>query len=70
MTVLFTDIDGTLIDHHTYDAGFTHDAVHALIDKGVAVVFCSSKTFAEQHYLQQQLGIRQPMIVENGGGVF
>jgi len=70
MTVLFSDIDGTLIDHHSYDFNMALVAVKLLEKKGIPLIFCSSKTFAEQLHLQQQLGIRQPMIVESGGGLF
>ncbi|MCC6412135.1 MAG: HAD-IIB family hydrolase [Saprospiraceae bacterium] len=69
MTVLFSDIDGTLIDHHTYDTRLAILAVEILKKKAIPLVFCSSKTFAEQVQLQQMIGIKQPMIVENGSGI-
>lgn len=64
--VVFTDLDGTLIDHHTYDPRESLAAVRILDQRGAALVFCSSKTFAEQIFLQQQIGICQPFIFENG----
>ncbi len=64
--VIFTDLDGTLIDHHTYGAQGSRDALRKLAERAVPLVFCSSKTFAEQVYLQAQLGIFQPFIFENG----
>lgn len=67
--VLFTDLDGTLIDHHTYSADGSRAALQRLSERNVPVIFCSSKTFAEQAYLQRQLGIFQPFILENGSAV-
>ncbi len=67
--LLFTDLDGTLIDHHSYSAALSQAAVRQLAERGVPLVFCSSKTFAEQVHLQRELGIVQPFIVENGSAV-
>lgn len=67
--VLFTDLDGTLLDHHTYTAEGALEALQHLSEHRIPVVFCSSKTFAEQIYLQRQIGVCQPFILENGGGV-
>lgn len=67
--LLFTDLDGTLIDHHSYSAETSRAAVRQLAERGIPLVFCSSKTFAEQIHLQRELGIRQPFIVENGSAV-
>lgn len=64
--VVFTDLDGTLIDHHTYGVEGSRQALQNLTEHAVPVVFCSSKTFAEQRYLQEQLEINQPFIFENG----
>jgi len=67
--VVFTDLDGTLIDHHTYSAERAKEALSQLAHHDVPVVFCSSKTFSEQRFIQQQLNITQPFILENGSAV-
>lgn len=64
--VVFTDLDGTLIDHHTYDIEVSRLALQQLAGRGIPLVFCSSKTFAEQQHLQKQLGLFLPFIFENG----
>ena len=64
--VVFTDLDGTLIDHHSYETHESEAAIQNLIARRIPLVFCSSKTFAEQVYLQRQLDINQPFIFENG----
>lgn len=67
--LLFTDLDGTLIDHHTYSPTIAKKALKMLGEKGIPVIFCSSKTFSEQLHLQKKLGINHPFIVENGSAI-
>ena len=49
--LIFTDLDGTLIDHHTYSAEAARPALEAARAAGVPVVPCSSKTLAEMRLL-------------------
>lgn len=67
--LLFTDIDGTLVAHDTYDPGPAVPAVAKLQQAGIPVVLCSAKTRAEQEALRVRLGLEAPYIVENGAGV-
>lgn len=67
--VVYTDIDGTLIELETYGYAASAAAVARLVGRGVPVVLCSSKTRAEQEHLRRALGIPDPYIVENGSGV-
>lgn len=67
--LLFTDIDGTLIDHHTYSTFYAKKALNRLEGCNIPVIFCSSKTTDEQLYLQHKLGIQFPFIVENGSAI-
>lgn len=67
---VFTDLDGTLLDHDTYRWDAAKPALDRLMEHGCAVVFATSKTFSEVHHLQKQMGLtHQPAIVENGSGV-
>ena len=68
--VVVSDLDGTLLELHTYDCAASRAGVHALQQAGIPLVFCSSKTRAEQVYYQHLLGLRAPLIVENGSAVF
>lgn len=67
--LVFTDLDGTLLDHHTYSVATSKGALNLLHQKGIPVVFCSSKTFDEQLFLQKKLGINLPFIIENGSAI-
>ncbi len=68
--VIFTDLDGTLLDYYTYSCEMVTPLVARLRRAGVAVVFCSSKTRAEQEVYRQRLGLDCPFIVEDGGAIF
>jgi mannosyl-3-phosphoglycerate phosphatase len=71
MRLIVTDIDGTLIDHHTYSAESARPALEAAAAAGVPVVLCSSKTHAEMAVLARALALAPaPLIVENGGAVW
>ena len=68
--ILFTDLDGTLLSLNTYSFQQSLSAIEDLKAAGIPVVFCSSKTRAEQEYYQEALGLNEPFIVENGSGIF
>jgi mannosyl-3-phosphoglycerate phosphatase len=67
--VVLTDLDGTLLDAHTYDWSPARPALDALSAAGIPLVFCTSKTRAEVEQLRHALGHRDPFIVENGGSI-
>lgn len=69
MTVIFTDLDGTLLDYDGYRWEPAADAVRLLAARRVPIVFCSSKTRAEQLLYQEALDLAEPFIVENGSAV-
>ncbi len=69
-TVVFTDLDGTLLDFQDYSYQTAALLVHQLRQQGTPVVFCSSKTKAEQEYYRNALNNLDPFIVENGSAVF
>jgi mannosyl-3-phosphoglycerate phosphatase len=70
MLVVFTDVDGTLIDHDSYSVEPAREALAQLQGRGIPVVLCSSKTRAEVERLQEDLGTAHPFVIENGGAVF
>lgn len=68
--MVFTDLDGTLLDHHTYSFEEALPGLELLRQRSIPVVFCSAKTWAEQTVYRDALKIHDPFIVENGGAVF
>jgi mannosyl-3-phosphoglycerate phosphatase len=67
--VVVTDLDGTLLDHDTYEPGPAAPKLARLQAAGVPVVFCSAKTRAEQEVHRRALGVTGLFIVENGAAV-
>ena len=67
--LVFTDLDGTLLDHDCYSAGAALDALRELEAHGVPVIMNTSKTFAETLEYQALLQAPTPFIAENGGVV-
>jgi len=68
--VVFTDLDGTLLDSTTYSYRKSLPAINRLNESGTPIIFCSAKTRAEQEVYRRELGLFHPFIVENGGAVF
>ena len=64
-----TDLDGTLLDHHSYDWHPAAPALDALRDRGIPVIINTSKTLNEVVELQAELEISDPFIIENGSAV-
>lgn len=68
--LVFSDLDGTLIDHDTYGWDAARPALTALAEKGAGVILSSSKTAAEISVLRSDMALTKwPAIVENGAGV-
>jgi mannosyl-3-phosphoglycerate phosphatase len=68
--IIFTDLDGTLLDSRTYSYERSLGEVNQLKENDIPIVFCSAKTRAEQEVYRRELGLFHPFIVENGGAVF
>lgn len=68
--VVFSDLDGTLLDHSDYSWSPARPALDVLAQLGAPVVLASSKTASEIVVLQQAMGLGGlPAIVENGAGI-
>jgi mannosyl-3-phosphoglycerate phosphatase len=68
--LVFTDLDGTLLDHDSYAWEPARGALDELRRANVPVIFNSSKTAAEQIALRDRIGNEHPFIVENGAAVY
>ncbi|MDM8166814.1 MAG: HAD-IIB family hydrolase [Roseovarius sp.] len=68
--LVFSDLDGTLLDHDDYSWAPAKPALDALKAKGCGVILASSKTAAEIAPLRAEMGLGDwPAIVENGSGL-
>lgn len=68
--VIFTDLDGTLLDHDSYEWDDAKPALDLCKERQVPVILVSSKTRAEMNPLRKELGLTAPFISENGGGIY
>ena len=68
--VVFTDLDGTLLDHETYSWAPAAPALDRLRTRNIPLILASSKTAAEIEKLRNAMGFGHvPAIVENGAGI-
>lgn len=68
--LVFTDLDGTLLDHETYSYEAALPAIATLKRNDIGLILASSKTAAEIAPLRAELGFTHcPAIVENGAGL-
>lgn len=68
--VIFSDLDGSLLHPVNYSYTEALSALRQVQASDSALVFCSSKTRAEQASLRQELGVNDPFITENGSAIY
>ncbi len=68
--IVITDLDGTLLDHHTYQFTAALPALNALKTRAIPLILSSSKTAAEMKQLRRQIDNTDPFVVENGAGIY
>lgn len=68
--IIFTDLDGTLLDYHTYSFAPAAPALKLIQEQEIPLVLCSSKTKAEIERWRVKLNNAHPFIAENGGGIY
>lgn len=68
--IIFTDLDGTLLDRNTYSFESAEPALNRIRMNGIPLILSSSKTRAEIELYRKRLENDHPFVSENGGGVF
>jgi mannosyl-3-phosphoglycerate phosphatase len=68
--IIFTDLDGTLLEYYTYSLKTAQPALDLIKEKNIPLIICSSKTKREIEYYRKKLENSHPFISENGGGIF
>ncbi len=68
--LLFTDLDGTLLNQDDYRYQAALPAIAALQARQIPLIPVTSKTRAEVAALRQELQLQDPFIVENGSAIF
>ena len=67
--IVFTDLDGTLLDHKSYGVRAALPAIDLMIRRRIPVIPVSSKTAAEIRRWIRLLNLEGPFICENGCGI-
>ncbi|WP_019508157.1 mannosyl-3-phosphoglycerate phosphatase [Pleurocapsa sp. PCC 7319] len=65
--IVVTDLDGTLLDHQTYEFTPALNAIAELSRQEIPIILNSSKTQAEILAIRRELENQEPFICENGG---
>jgi mannosyl-3-phosphoglycerate phosphatase family protein len=68
--LIFSDLDGTLLDHHTYSHAPADELLAKLASVDIPVIPCTSKTRSEVESLRVELNLHDPFIIENGAAVY
>jgi mannosyl-3-phosphoglycerate phosphatase len=67
--IVFTDLDGTLLDHKSYSVRAALPAIDLLVRRGLPIIPVSSKTAAEIRRWIWLLNLEGTFIYENGCGI-
>lgn len=69
MKLIFTDLDGSLLDHYSYSFAPAANYLERLEAQQIPVIPITSKTRAEVLSLRERLGNPHPFIIENGAAI-
>jgi len=67
--LIFTDLDGTLLDSDSYSFAAARSALDRVFWLGIPLIPTTSKSLAEMRELSRRLANPHPSIVENGGAI-
>ena len=67
--LIFTDLDGSLLDHNNFEFREIQDFILKCIKNGIKIIPNTSKTKIEIQVFIDQLGQNLPFIVENGAAI-
>lgn len=66
---MFSDLDGSLLDHDSYDHSPAQEGLDRLRELEVPLILATSKTFEEVLVTLEELDLSEPFIIENGGAL-
>jgi mannosyl-3-phosphoglycerate phosphatase len=68
--LVFSDLDGTLLDAASYSFEKALPALRLLREREIPLIICSSKTRREIEHYRTLMKNHHPFVTENGGGTF
>lgn len=69
-SIVFSDLDGTLLDGKNYSFEKAKPALRSIKEKEIPLILCTSKTRSETEFYRNLLGNSDPFVVENGGAIY
>ena len=66
---IYTDLDGTLLDHETYSAEAARAVLHSLTEQGIPIVPATSKPYSQVSEFRREMGPKHASLVENGAAL-
>ena len=67
--IIFTDLDGSLLDRKKFHFGIAKQYIHELIARDILLIPNTSKTEEEIKSFLKELNIKIPFISENGSAI-
>lgn len=68
--IIFTDLDGCLLDHNNYSFSIAKPLLQQLEKLGIPLILNSSKTQLEIEKTQRDMNLDCPFIIENGAAIY
>ena len=68
--IIFTDLDGTLLNRDTFKFDEIKDYIKNLVSEGIIIIPNTSKTQVEIEDFNKKLDLSLPFISENGSAIF
>jgi mannosyl-3-phosphoglycerate phosphatase family protein len=68
--LVFSDLDGSLLDHYDYGFEAARPMMEMLENKGIPLILNTSKTLAELLLIRPTMNNTHPFIIENGAAVY
>ena len=68
--VIFTDLDGSLLNHEDYSFDEANFMLEKIKSKNIPLIYTTSKTKDECEILQKKMKLTSPFIVENGAAIY
>jgi mannosyl-3-phosphoglycerate phosphatase len=68
--LVFSDLDGTLLDHFTYQSTPAIQTLEQLKRADIPVILNTSKTLTELEIIHRDLNLSTPFIIENGAAIY
>ncbi|MCW8821796.1 MAG: HAD-IIB family hydrolase [Sulfurovum sp.] len=68
--IIFTDLDGTLLNHDNYSFEAALPMLEFIKTNNIPLIIVTSKTKNEVLRIQELLDLKAPFIIENGAGIF